>query len=240
MNGVLFGEKHSFRDWGLYLKSRPEISSPSPKTVYIDLPGSDGQIDLTESLTGEVKYKNRTIKCEFTVVDARERWSDIYSEVMDYLHGQRVKIIFDEDPFYYYVGRAEINEWKSDKVTSTLVIEANVEPYKLELISSLEDWTWDDFNFNTGVIRDWKELQVDGKRTIVAVGTRKSVIPVITVKSDNGNGIKYSHKGSTIVSGIVLPDGVNRNPDIVYKAGETVVTLEGHGIVSIDYRGGKL
>ena len=63
MDGVTFGTKHSYRDWGLLLKSRPVISPPSPKTVYVDIPGSNGVIDLTESLTGDVKFDNRTIKC---------------------------------------------------------------------------------------------------------------------------------------------------------------------------------
>lgn len=65
MNGVKFGSKHSYDDWGLILKSRPVISPPSPKTIYIDVPGADGIIDLTESMTGEVKFNNRTITFEF-------------------------------------------------------------------------------------------------------------------------------------------------------------------------------
>ena len=105
MNGVTFGSKHSYRDWGLFLKSRPVISPPNPKTVYIDIPGSDGVIDLTESLTGDVKFENRTLTCEFIVLDARNRWSNIYSEIMDFLQGQQMKVIFDEDPTFYYIGR---------------------------------------------------------------------------------------------------------------------------------------
>lgn len=97
MDGVTFGTKHSYRDWGLLLKSRPVISPPSPKTVYVDIPGSDGMIDLTESLTGDVKFDNRTIKCEFVVLDARNRWSALYSDVMNYLHGQYLQIILDEE-----------------------------------------------------------------------------------------------------------------------------------------------
>ena len=42
MNGVLFGTKHSYRDWGLFLADRPTISEPEPKTMYIDIPASNG------------------------------------------------------------------------------------------------------------------------------------------------------------------------------------------------------
>lgn len=236
MDGVTFGTKHSYRDWGLLLKSRPVISPPSPKTVYVDIPGSDGIIDLTESLTGDVKFDNRTITCEFVVLDARNRWSDIYSEIMDYLHGQRMKVRLDEDPTYYYEGRLQVNEWKSDKVTSTITIEGDVEPYKMEMFSSLEDWEWDSFNFETGIIRDYKEIRVDESLTFMIEGRRKSVVPSFTVVSDDGSGLQVRFNGTTYD----LPDGTSRVLNIVIKNGTNTLYFTGNGTVSIDYRGGRL
>ncbi len=236
MDGVTFGTKHSYRDWGLLLKSRPVISPPSPKTVYVDIPGSDGIIDLTESLTGDVKFDNRTITCEFVVLDARNRWSDIYSEIMDYLHGQRMKVRLDEDPTYYYEGRLQVNEWKSDKVTSTITIEGDVEPYKMEMFSSLEDWEWDSFNFETGIIRDYKEIRVDESLTFTIEGRRKSVVPSFTVVSDDGSGLQVRFNGTTYD----LPDGTSRVLNIVIKNGTNTLYFTGNGTVSIDYRGGRL
>lgn len=236
MDGVTFGTKHSYRDWGLLLKSRPVISPPSPKTVYVDIPGSDGIIDLTESLTGDVKFDNRTIKCEFVVLDARNRWSDIYSEIMDYLHGQRMRVRLDEDPTYYYEGRLQVNEWKSDKVTSTITIEGDVEPYKMEMFSSLEDWEWDSFNFETGIIRDYKEIRVDESLTFTIEGRRKSVVPSFTVASDDGSGLQVRFNGTTYD----LPNGTSRVLNIVIKNGTNTLYFTGNGTVSIDYRGGRL
>ena len=236
MDGVTFGTKHSYRDWGLLLKSRPVISPPSPKTVYVDIPGSDGVIDLTESLTGDVKFDNRTIKCEFVVLDARNRWSDIYSEIMDYLHGQRMRVRLDEDPTYYYEGRLQVNEWKSDKVTSIITIEGDVEPYKMEMFSSLEDWEWDSFNFETGIIRDYKEIRVEESLTFTIEGRRKSVVPSFTVVSDDGSGLQVRFNGTTYD----LPDGTSRVLNIVIKNGTNTLYFTGNGTVSIDYRGGRL
>lgn len=236
MNGVTFGDKHSYRDWGLILKSRPVISPPSPKTLYIDIPGSDGVLDLTESLTGDVKFENRTITCEFNVIDNRKRWSNIYSEILDYLHGQRMKIMLDEDPTYYYVGRCQVNEWKSDKVTSLITIEGNVEPYKLEVCGSLDDWEWDSFNFETGIIRQWKDLTVEDSLTITVVGTRKTVVPSFIVQSNDGSGMTVTFDGRTYN----LSDGVNRVVNINIKQETQTLVFTGNGTVSIDYRGGRL
>lgn len=236
MNGVTFGNKHSYRDWGLFLKSKPVISPPTPKTVYVDIPGSDGVIDLTESLTGDVKFNNRTITCEFVVLNARNKWSNIYSEIMDYLHGQRMKVRFDEDPTYYYIGRLQVNGWKSDKVTSTIVIEGNVEPYKMEMFSSLEDWEWDSFNFETGIIRDYNELRIDESLIFTIEGRRKSVVPTFIVTSDDGSGLKVRFNSVTYD----LPDGSNRVLNIIIRDGKNALYFTGNGTVSIDYRGGRL
>lgn len=242
MYGVTFGEKHSYKDWGLTLKTRPVISPPSPKTIYVDIPAADGIIDLTESLAGEVKYENRKITCEFNVTDSRKRWSDIYSDILDYLHGKKMNVIFDEDPTYYYIGRWKVNEWKSDKATSTIIIEGTVEPYKLELFSSTDDWEWDSFNFESGIIQDFKNMVVEGTLNFTVIGSRKSVIPTITVESSDGNGMTYNHMGqqSQRVLNLHLNDGVTKNPTIVYKDGETWVTITGNGTISVDFRGGRL
>ena len=236
MNGVSFNSKHSYKDWGLLLKSRPIISPPTPKTIYIDVPASDGVIDLTESMTGEVKYENRKITCEFNVIDARERWSNIYSEILDYLHGREMHVILDEDPTYQYIGRFVVNEWKSNKVTSTIVIEGSVEPYKMELFSSLEDWEWDSFNFETGIIRDYKDLKVDGELTFEIEGRRKSVVPEFIVKSDDGTGLKVEFEDMTYD----LTDGTNKVLNIIIKEGMNTLNFTGNGYVSIDYMGGRL
>lgn len=236
MNGVIFGSKHSYRDWGLILKSRPVISPPSPKTVYIDIPASDGILDLTESLTGDVKYENRTITFEFAVLDARNRWSNVYSEILDFLHGQHMKIILDEDPTYYYVGRLKVNEWMSDKKTSTIRIEGTVEPYKLETFSSLDDWEWDSFNFETGIIRDYKNIAVDGTINFIVEGGRKPIIPSFIVHSDDGFGMTVKFKETTYS----LPDGTSRILNIILREGRNVLYFTGNGTVSIDYRGGRL
>lgn len=132
MQGVIFGEKHSFRDWELLLKSRPQISPPSPKFKLIQVPGSDHVIDLTESLTGQVHYEPRTIRFEFITKADRSRWASLYTEILDYLHGKQVRIIMDDDPNFYYTGRVAVEGMETEKKTATLTMTATVEPYKRE------------------------------------------------------------------------------------------------------------
>ena len=248
---VTFGPKHTYNDWCLIPKSRPVISPPTPKTLYVDIPGADGVLDLTNALTDDVKYENRKITFEFTVLDARNRWSNIYSDILDYLHGQSMKIILDEDPTYYYMGRVQVNEWKSDKRTSTITIEAYVEPYKMNVDSTLDDWLWDPFNFETGLIQNYSNMEFDSvndpsKKFHCVVQGRKRIIPTITVTTEDGADIGlyiYTPSGWKFViyqSGvpkkdysIVWPEGTW---DVQADAGNTA----NKGTITVDYRMGRL
>ena len=63
--GVSFDDMHSYTDWGLRLKE-VKIGIPEAKTVYVDVPGSDGSLDLTEAQNGGVKYGMRTLELFLT------------------------------------------------------------------------------------------------------------------------------------------------------------------------------
>ena len=130
MRGVTFDNKHSYWDWGLMLSKSPEISSPEPKTHYVDIPGAHGSMDLTEALTGKVQYKNRTLTLEFITKAGREDWSAIYSDILSELHGQLKEISLDDDPMYHYKGRVKVGDPVRDKKHVTVKMTAEVEPFK--------------------------------------------------------------------------------------------------------------
>lgn len=235
LHGIRFGNKHSYDDWNLVPTSRPVIDPPEPKTIYIDIPGSDGTLDLTQSLTGDIKYNNRKGSFEFQV-DRSQNWTSVYSEILDYLHGRSLQIIMDDDPDYYYIGRAQVNAWKSNKNFSTITIDVLVEPYKLERFSSLEDWEWDSFNFEDGIIREYKNIVVDGSLVFYIEGRRKPVIPTFTVATTGGEGmtVRYNNVNYT------LAEGTSRVLSIILREGSNRLQFTGNGTVTIDYRGGRL
>lgn len=133
MRGVTFDKKHSYWNWGLMLRTAPEITSPVPKTHYVDVPGAHGVMDLTEALTGKVQYKNRKIRLEFVTMAGREDWSAIYSDILSELHGQMKKIVLDDDPQHYYKGRVTVGDPERDKKLVYLKMTAEVEPFKTSI-----------------------------------------------------------------------------------------------------------
>ena len=196
------------------------------------MPLRDGDIDLTESLTEDVKYNDRTITLTCRVIDARSTWAYKISEIQNYLHGKRLKIVLDDDANFFYIGRVEVNDWLSEKNIGTLVIEATVEPFKYDIVSSAVDWEWDVFDFEEGIINETGELIVDGTREITLVCRRKRMFPTFIASAAmtvEFEGEVHSLKaGSQKVYGILLSEGNN------------VLTFKGSGIVSIDYIGGSL
>lgn len=235
-HSVTFGNKNTWDDWHLIPSTRPVFNPPSVKTQYIDIPGANSQVDLTESLTGYPVYDNRTGSMEFNVVNGYRTWDVLYSEIMNYLHGKKMKAYLEDDPYFYYEGRFTVNEWKSDKYWSIITIEYNVYPYKKEPNTSVEPWLWDPFDFEQGIIRDYNALVVDGTLELEILGREEYVVPEIIVDSDDGSGMTVK-VGSTTYE---LSDGVNVNPNIVVGETNVTLTFTGNGTVGVNYQGGSL
>lgn len=231
--GVTIGEKHTLKDWNLGWTAIT-LGFPEAKTYEQDVPGADGTLDITEAVTGgDVKYKNRNISLEFETQDEDFfEWATCISEIANYLVGKKMKIILDNDPNFYYIGRLAIDVEKTDRVNGKIVISGDVNPYKYELYSSLEDWVWDDFDFETGIIREYKDIKVYGEYQLCIPGRRKRIIPVI--KCDSTMEVIYNGASYT------LQKGKSKIFDIWLTENENILTFKGNGVVSVDYRGGSL
>lgn len=239
-HSVTFGDKNTWDDWHLIPSSRPLFLPPDVKTNYVDIPGTDGHADITEALTGEVLYKNRQGSMEFYVANGYQEWEYLYSEIMNYLHGQKMRAYLEDDLGFYYEGRFSVNKWESNKYRSTIVIEYNVAPYKMDMFSSAEDWLWDPFDFEIGIIREYNDIRVNGRVVLPVVGGRKSTIPNFIVTLDNSSSpilLSWSKDTSRNFS---LYNGTQKMPDIKIKDETVDLYFDGKGVVTVDYRGGSL
>lgn len=231
MLGVKIGEIHTYEDWGLILSSKV-ISPPVPQTKYVDVPLRDGSLDLTEALTDDVRYKDRKITLTFSVIDPVNTWASKMSMIQNYLQGQRLQIIFDDDVAFYYVGRVSVNKWTSNKNIGTIVIECTAEPFKYDVNSSAVDWEWDIFDFEDGIINEAGELIVEGSRTITLICRKKRMFPVFTVSAE----MTVTYDGETFN----LVPGAQKLYGLFLIEGENELTFNGTGTVTIDYTGGSL
>lgn len=230
MTGVRFGNVHSYDDLGLVISSI-KITPPKPKAYRISVAAADGDIDITEALTGgDVKYECRTITIEFAMLGDERRIHSKYSQVMNAIHGKEFEeIVFDDDGNYHYIGRVSATALSNEPLKGVITVQCVVDPYKYDWG---DDWLWDPFDFETGVANETSNLDVNGTLEVTYVGQRKKYVPVITVTSAmtvEFKGKKYSlTAGNNKIFGIKFEEGVN------------LLTFEGRGTVTIENKGGSL
>ena len=145
--------RNTWDDWHLIPKERPLFNPPSPKYNFMDIPGANGTVDLSDVLSDKYPvYNDRTGSIEFYVMNGYKEWYEAYSDIMNFCHGEKCKLILEDDPLYYYRGRVSVNAWKSEKDWSKIVLDYQVEPFKFELYGSTDPWFWDPFNFTNGIV----------------------------------------------------------------------------------------
>ena len=227
INGI-----NMLKTYKMALKERHCVQPPEPKTLYQDIPGADGSLDLSTAISGHMVYNRRKITLNFGCGYEIDRWAGIFSEILRLFHGKNGKLIFDDDPDYYYYGRMTISKYSRVQTLGTFTITVDAEPYKYELYASDEDWLWDTFSFEHGVIREYKDIEVSGSYTLQIPGTERWVIPEIIVSRD----MTVDFEGKAYA----LKAGTNKIYGIVIKDGEQKLTFRGTGTVTVSYRGGVL
>ena len=214
LNDVIFNdEKSAYDEWNIVL-TKPEIPLPEPKTSTVDIKGANGLLDLSEALTGDILYNNRTIKLNFEMMDDTDFY-DLISDISNYLHGRVVTVRLTKDEDYYYIGRASINNWECVKRKGIIVITVNCEPFKYAVQETIR---------TVNVIHETK--------TITLPNSRKRVCPNIeatgTVKLILGDA-EYD-----------LVEGQQQLINFMLVEGDNIVKISGNGTVKITYRQGAL
>ena len=132
VNGIWINGKHSYRDDGMLLASRPIISDPEPRLILIDIPGADGVLDATESISGSVvRYKNRDLQFSFIAEVPAEEQVNFVSRIMNEIHGQSVTVELDEDTGWLWSGRAQVKTSPVDRWRVNVEIDVDAYPYKI-------------------------------------------------------------------------------------------------------------
>lgn len=216
-------------DWGFYIENSNPVGPPEVNKIIKQIPGGNGFIDLTESLYG-ITYKQRTILLELgQIVDHHEK---IKNRVLKEVQGKEVKIIFSNDKGFYYIGRAEVTEITKQRRKLRMVIEVICDPFKYEIEDGTEPWKWDTFNFFTGIIRNYKDIQVNGTKEVKIIGRTKVISPII--QSSANLTVTYKNKTYNIYP------GTQKMYDLELGDGEHILTFKGTGTITIQYRGGEL
>lgn len=217
--GITFDDVHSYYDLNLVL-SQSEISPAKPKTNFVDIPGGNGSVDLTEA-QGDIFFYDRNCKFTFTMNASDDLTDEAFeekkTEVSNLLNGKRLRITLDKDSGYFYEGRCEVNEYLSNKKIRQIVITAKVDPYKYKQKRN-----------ELLFVPDGTEM------TIVLKNSRMPVAPTILGFASDVV-VRYEGERYLIEQGV--PDNTH---GIILKEGSNKLSLEATGLVTIEYQEGDL
>lgn len=141
---------NTWDDWHLIPAERPSIAAPGVSTNFVEIPGRDGAIDMSNFLISRPVYGGRSGSWDFIVDNDHEYWETIRMKIMTFLHGKRFKIVLEDDPNWYWEGRFAVSDWNSESSNSRIQINYQIDTYKKRLRSSGDnDVIWDNFNFES-------------------------------------------------------------------------------------------
>lgn len=224
---------HTYDSWGMLQVGPAVISPPKVQTNFIDVTGRDGALDYTTALDGNVHFNSRDFGVTLRCVAKRSELPAIYSKVLNFLHGRKLKAICGDDTNYYWEGRFEAKAPKWKNGYWEIDIKGTVDPYKYSRSTTMGDWLWDPFVFETDIAWDYAGLTVDDELEVVVATSAMPTTPIFRLTSPmrmvvNGDSEYDMPKGDLTIPGMVLTDT------------DTTFVFYGDGEVTIGFRGGSL
>lgn len=212
MKGITFGTYHSYDDLKLILTHK-EMGSPAVKENRIDIPGADGTIDLTDFF-GEPKYDDVKHKFDFTTTEPQSDFLTQFSTVKNAIHGKKVRIILDDDPTFFYLGRCHVSSFTNEKGVGTVSVDCECEPYKYKIDKTVVTQA------------------VNGTEVITLTNSRKRAVPVITTTAAMtvafGDGTWTTSAGTYTI------------PELELVEGDNLVSVTGTGSITFTWREGSM
>lgn len=210
MHGVWINDINTLDSFGLILLADLSIGSPEPRTKYIEIPESDGDMDFTGALTGDVvRYGMRKIDFQlFPAHDIIEGTRSPASEshaamirqrLMESVHGQRVRLWLPDDPGHYFVGRMAVGA-KGGYNNTTIPVTMTAEPWRYK--------------------NDLTTVRVAASGNVILNNETKRTAPTFTA----------TDAVATVTFGTVshqLMPGENQFDDIVLEPGQNILTISG-------------
>lgn len=208
----ILGQFNTWYDWRLILTAK-DVTPPEPKTNYVELDGMSGTLDLSEALTGEVVYHDRTISATFwTDEGKRVDREALRKKILTSLHGKKIKIIEPDDPEHYFYGRVAVKDWLNNLAYAQMSIEAVCEPWRYALEESVR---------TVNVTEAVKDVVIHNHGV-------KTLIPTIIA---NGT-VTLTYDNITVE----LKDNIYKISDIKLRHGVNILKVSGTGSVTFTYR----
>ena len=226
MLGIRKGNKHSYNDFGVTIKSK-KIGNPKKNKIKESVPFMHGSYDFS-LLYGEQSYSERELKYVFNIIATTKQSLNLKKIRLQnwLLEGGQQKIYDDTIPGYYFLAECTDTDFSESGNIGELTAIFTAYPFK---ICEKEEGNllWDEFNFELDILQDNK-FEINGTKnvTLYNVGAKES-IPTIICSNDMDiikNGTIYKLKA-----------GQSKDYRFTLDIGENKLTINGTGTIEVKF-----
>ena len=211
MSHILFNAINT-KTYGLIVAPY-EIPMPPPRTDYVEIPGRNGSLDLSEAY-GSVLYQDRIIPITLYAIGL---YDTALSDFINAVHGKRMQITFSKDSTWYYNGRVNVNAITRQDGYCEIGLEITAEPYKLAQTET--------------------KVSRTGNGTVTLNNGQMPVVPVIT--NTKAATLAFTYQGTSMQVNLAI--GTHTVPSLALSENETkTVTITSEGKVTFAFRKGRL
>lgn len=149
LNGITFADKHSFDDFGLWIKSK-SIGNPTKRKNKVSVPFMNGTYDFS-NLYGDASYDERTLEYTFEIIEHSKELCNLKKiQVLNWLHSKNTRSVLIDDTIlgYYFLAECTDTKVEEDGCIYKIVATFTAYPFKIQKWYAGED-LWDEFNFES-------------------------------------------------------------------------------------------
>lgn len=206
---------NTWGDWHLIPSTKIVIVPPKPKTTYVDIPGADGGVDLTNYQTGFQHFNYREGTLEFIACPYNgyhtNNWLQREREVSGFLANGEIKLkLYDPsiEANRLYKGRMWIDSWEIQENWAYVTFGYKLNPYWIPTV--INDWN------NTPIVSSKGQNMnqnngTDGHSYIEIDLGDKPVRPIFNLKrgesSLTGNGTSTWNDYRWVLLDALFPEG---------------------------------
>lgn len=211
LHGVTINSVNTLTTYGLALLADLKIAEPKLKANRVNIPGGDGDLNMSYAPQGRAVYECREISFRlFKRMDEASR-DALVSTLRNLWHGQEVDLVLPNDSTHYWHGVLSIGD-VSGYNAGIIPVTLLADPYKLKSTATT------------------KTLASPGP--VVLSNERMAVVPTVTTSAEVT--LAWGDYSVTIAA------GTHVIPQLVLGPGDTTVTGTGSANVSFVYREGSL
>lgn len=130
MEQVIIGGHRTLDEFGMRLKMGFSMQPPTPREMYVEVPGRDGALDLTESLIGFPNYGQRTTVLPFSVYgDSIQDIEAKKTDIARAFNGMRMDYSVPSLPGFTLNGRITVEFGEPSPVKSDVTLTIVGDPW---------------------------------------------------------------------------------------------------------------